>query len=129
MGDKKDRGGRLEGRENLRKREKKEGRRGRPVGDPTPQRGKVMAYTQARHPKTQASTRTPTSKSRRQKKNLRKIKLVLCGLYKNQHMLAGSACTVLPIIISVVILTTDRELDQDTCREGVDTAEAEKMPL
>lgn len=51
---------------------------------------------------------------------------MLCSLYKNQHMLAGSACTVLPIIISVVILTTDRELDQDTCREGVDTAETEK---
>lgn len=68
VGDKKDRGGRLEGRENLRKREKKEEQRGRPVGDPTPQRGKVMAYTQAQHPKTQANTRTPTSKSCRQKK-------------------------------------------------------------
>lgn len=63
--DKKERGGRLEGRgrrererEKLRKREKREGHGGRPVGDPTPQRGKVMAYTQASHPKTLASTRT-----------------------------------------------------------------------
>lgn len=57
VGDWREEGGERE-REKLRKREKREGHGGRPVGDPTPQRGKVMAYTQASHPKTLASTRT-----------------------------------------------------------------------
>lgn len=34
----------------------REGGGGRPVGDPTPQRGKVVAYTQASKPRVQAST-------------------------------------------------------------------------
>lgn len=51
---------------------------------------------------------------------------MLLGQYKNQHMLAGSACSVLSIIIFVIIITTERELDQDTCREGVETAERER---
>lgn len=57
-------------REGSKEREKREraGHGGRPVGDPTPQRGKVVAYTQASQPRTQASTRTHTSKSCRQKK-------------------------------------------------------------
>lgn len=48
---------------------------------------------------------------------------MLCGQYKNQHMLVGSACTLLSIIIFDIIITTERELDQNTCGEGVDTAE------
>lgn len=51
---------------------------------------------------------------------------MLRGQYKNQHMLAGSACSVLSIIIFVIIITTERELDQDTCREGVEAAERER---
>lgn len=46
--------------------------------------------------------------------------------YKNQHMLAGLSCTMLSIIIFVIIITTERELDQETCREGVDAAENER---
>lgn len=61
-----------------------------------------------------------------QTKKGRKITSALRGQYKNQHMLAGSACSVLSIIIFVIIITTERELDQDTCGEGVETAERER---
>lgn len=90
--------------------------------DPTLQRGKVVAYTQACQENRQAHEQP--SKSRRQKRPKKKITSVQHGLYKNQHMLAGSACSMLLVIIFVII-TTDRELDQDTCREGVETAESE----
>lgn len=46
--------------------------------------------------------------------------------YKSQHMLAGLSCTMLSIIIFVIIITTERELDQETCREGVDAVENER---
>lgn len=39
-------------------RRERGGRGGMPVGDSTPQRGKVVAYTQASKPRTQASTYT-----------------------------------------------------------------------
>jgi len=94
------------------------------VGDPTSQRGKVVAYTQASQPRTQASTRTHTKIM--QTKKGRKITSERCGQYKNQHMLTGSTCSVLSIIIVVIITTTERELDQDTCSVGVETAERER---
>lgn len=40
------------------KKERRERHGGRPVGDPIPQRGKVVAYTQATQPRMQPSTRT-----------------------------------------------------------------------
>lgn len=92
------------------------------MGDPTPQRGKVVAYTQASQPRTQASTRTHIKITEKG----REITSALRGQYKNQHMLAESACSVLSIIIFVIIITTERELDQDTCREGVEAAERER---
>lgn len=88
------------------------------MGEPTPQRGKVAAYTQASQPRTQASARTHKG---------RKITSVLSGQNKNLHMLAGSARHVLSTSICVIIITTERELEQDTCREGVETAQREQI--
>jgi len=73
---------------------------------------------------------THTRQNHANTKKGRKITSALSGQDNNQHMSAGSACSVLSTIIFVII-TTERELDQDTCREGVVTAERErkKEPL
>lgn len=93
------------------------------MGDPTPQRGKVVAYTQESHPRTQASTHIKIMKTKEAGKE---ITSALCGQYKNVHMLVASAWTDCVIGYYCVITTTEGELDWDTCGEGVEAAEKER---
>lgn len=115
-------GGRLKGRE---REAKKEGRErgtwreacGRPYSTTWESSG---LHTSEAAKSTGEHTHTHQNRADKKKK-AGKITSALRGQYKNQHMLAGYAWAELSIIIFVII-TTERELDQDTCREGVDTA-------
>lgn len=85
------------------------------MGDTTPQRGKVVAYTQASQPRTQASTcthikimQTKKKKKRQGKSRQHSVASIKKNL-KNQHMLAGSASAVLSLIIFVIHFTTERD--------------------
>lgn len=61
-----------------RKRRERERHGARPVGDPTLQRGKVVAYTQVSRPRAQAGTRTHIKITQTGKKD-RKITSALRG--------------------------------------------------
>lgn len=70
---------------------KKKGHGGRPVGDPIPQRGKVMAYTQATQPGMQPSAHTHTHikilQTKKVKKKKRKITPAQGSNKKTAHAL------------------------------------------
>lgn len=88
-----------------RKREERHG--GRPVGDPIPQRGKVVAYTQASQPRMQPSTRTHITimltKKTEEKITSAHYNNFVCNNKKiNTHF-------VLLIIIFVISVTTETQ--------------------
>lgn len=83
------------------KQREREAERG-PVGDPTPQRGKVVAYTPANN----TGQNSYPSKSCRQKR---------------QENLDWRSVTTLVWTINIYVIATKTELDQDTCREDMES--------
>lgn len=81
------------------------------MGDPIPQRGKVVAYTQTSRPRTQASTRTH-------------IKIMQMKKAEKSHQHTAvitkiSTCfgdQPVFIIIFVITCTAEGQLEHNTCR-------------
>lgn len=83
------------------------------MGDPPPKRGKVMAYTQASHPKTQenAHTHIEIMQAEEKKTGGGEKKKITRWPVQNQHMLAGSVRSLLSIGVFMIIISGEGESD------------------